>query len=81
MLLFGNQQLRHPPEVRLHSDFDRNTGRQITKFYAPGVGREYHSSVAKNSGLGYTEQTVYLPSDRATGEIQFSTTSLIVQPA
>ena len=52
--------------------FDRNTGRQITKFYAPGVGAE--NLTVHNEELWVsdtTEQTVYCL-DRATGEIRFS---------
>lgn len=52
--------------------FDRNTGRQITKFYAPGVGVE--NIAVYNEQLWVcdtTEQSVYCL-DRATGDIQFS---------
>lgn len=52
--------------------FDRKTGRQITKFYAPGVGVE--NITVRGDELWVcdrTEQTVYCL-DRATGEIQFS---------
>jgi len=49
-----------PARVRLHSGFDRNTGRQITKFYAPGVGVE--NITVRGEELWVcddTEQTVY----------------------
>jgi len=52
--------------------FDRETGRSITHFYAPGVGSE--NITVKGEELWVTdicEQTVYCL-DRATGEIQFS---------
>ncbi len=52
--------------------FDRATRKQITKFYAPGVGVE--SLVVDEDTLWVcdrTEQTVY-SIDRATGEVQFS---------
>lgn len=52
--------------------FDRDTRKQITKFYAPGVGVE---SLAVDEDTLWvcdrTEQTVY-SIDRATGEVQFS---------
>lgn len=52
--------------------FDGNTRKQITKFYAPGVGVE---SLAVDEETLWvcdrTEQTVY-SIDRATGEVQFS---------
>ncbi|BAY45843.1 transglutaminase domain-containing protein [Scytonema sp. HK-05] len=52
--------------------FDRDTRKQITKFYAPGVGVE---SLAVDEETLWvcdrTEQTVY-SIDRATGEVQFS---------
>jgi transglutaminase-like putative cysteine protease len=52
--------------------FDRNTGRQITKFYAPGVGVENITVRGEELWVcDATEQTVYCL-DRATGEIQFS---------
>ena len=52
--------------------FDRNTGRQITKFYAPGVGVENITARGEEIWIcDTTEQTVYCL-DRATGEIQFS---------
>lgn len=52
--------------------FDRNTGRQITKFYAPGVGAENITVCGEELWVcDTTEQTVYCL-DRATGEIQFS---------
>ncbi len=52
--------------------FDRNTGRQITKFYAPGVGAENIAVRGEELWVSdNTEQSVYCL-DRATGEIQFS---------
>lgn len=52
--------------------FDRNTGRQITKFYAPGVGVENITVRGEEIWVcDATEQTVYCL-DRATGEIRFS---------
>ncbi len=52
--------------------FDRDTRKEITRFYAPGVGVE---NLAVNQETLWvcdrTEQTVY-SLDRATGEIQFS---------
>jgi transglutaminase-like putative cysteine protease len=52
--------------------FDRNTRKQITQFYAPGVGVE-NLAVSEETlwVCDRTEQTVYAI-DRATGEIQFS---------
>ncbi len=52
--------------------FSRTTGRQITRFYAPGIGPE--NITVRDETLWVcdrTEQTVYCL-DRATGEIQFS---------
>ena len=52
--------------------FDRTSGRQITKFYAPGVGVENITVWEDNLWIcDRTEQTVYCL-DRATGEINFS---------
>ncbi|BAZ25913.1 transglutaminase-like protein [Kalymmatonema gypsitolerans NIES-4073] len=52
--------------------FDRDTRKQITKFYAPGVGVE---SLAVDEETLWvcdrTEQTVY-SIDRATGQVEFS---------
>jgi transglutaminase-like putative cysteine protease len=52
--------------------FDRDTRKQITQFYAPGVGVE---NLAIDEEILWvcdrTEQTVY-SIDRATGEVQFS---------
>ena len=52
--------------------FDRNTRKQITQFYAPGVGVE-NLAVSEETlwVCDRTEQTVYAL-DRATGEIKFS---------
>jgi transglutaminase-like putative cysteine protease len=52
--------------------FDRDTRKQITKFYAPGVGVE--SLAVEEETLWVcdrTEQTVY-SIDRATGQVEFS---------
>ncbi len=52
--------------------FDRHTGRQITKFYAPGIGVENITVRGEEIWVSdATEQTVYCL-DRATGKIQFS---------
>ncbi|WP_250121878.1 transglutaminase domain-containing protein [Chroococcidiopsis sp. CCMEE 29] len=52
--------------------FNRSTGRQITKFYAPGVGIENITVRGEELWVSdTTEQTVYYL-DRATGEIKFS---------
>ncbi|NWF62305.1 MAG: transglutaminase [Fischerella sp.] len=52
--------------------FDRNTRKEITRFYAPGVGVE-NLAVTEEIlwACDSTEQTVYCM-DRATGEVQFS---------
>ncbi|MFQ4141537.1 transglutaminase domain-containing protein [Chlorogloeopsis sp. ULAP02] len=52
--------------------FDRNTRKEITRFYAPGVGVE-NLAVSEETlwVCDSTEQTVYCL-DRATGEVQFS---------
>ena len=52
--------------------FDRDTRKQITKFYAPGVGVE-NLAVSEETlwVCDAVEQTVYCI-DRATGEVQFS---------
>ncbi|MBV9386076.1 MAG: transglutaminase [Chroococcidiopsidaceae cyanobacterium CP_BM_ER_R8_30] len=52
--------------------FDRTTKRQITKFYAPGVGVENIAVQGEELWVcDQIEQTVYCL-DRATGKIQFS---------
>lgn len=52
--------------------YDRNTGRRITRFYAPGVGRENLAVQGETLWVcDRIEQTVYCL-DRATGEINFS---------
>lgn len=52
--------------------FNRKTGNQITKFYAPGIGRENITVRGEELWVSdQTEQTVYCM-DRATGEIIFS---------
>ena len=52
--------------------FNRETGRQITQFYAPGIGVENIAIRGEELWLSDTlEQTVYCL-DRATGEILFS---------
>ncbi|MEO1764611.1 MAG: transglutaminase domain-containing protein [Cyanobacteria bacterium J06629_18] len=52
--------------------FNRNTGKEIARFYAPGVGLE-NLAVTEETLLvcDTVEQSVYFL-DRATGEIQFS---------
>jgi transglutaminase-like putative cysteine protease len=52
--------------------FDRDTRKQITKFYAPGVGVENLAVDEEMLWISDTvEQTVYCI-DRATGEVKFS---------
>ncbi|MBO3459211.1 transglutaminase [Aetokthonos hydrillicola Thurmond2011] len=52
--------------------FDRNTRKQITKFYAPGLGMENLAVTEETLWVcDALEQTVYCI-DRATGEVQFS---------
>lgn len=52
--------------------FDRTTGRQITRFYAPGVGAENITVRQEELWIcDRTEQSVYCL-DRATGEMKFS---------
>ncbi|MCT7951501.1 transglutaminase family protein [Ancylothrix sp. C2] len=52
--------------------FNRKTGTQITKFYAPGIGRENITVRGEELWVSdQTEQTVYCM-DRATGEIIYS---------
>ncbi|BBD57302.1 transglutaminase domain-containing protein [Nostoc sp. HK-01] len=52
--------------------FDRNTRKEITKFYAPGVGVENLTVTQETLWIcDRTEQTVY-SMDRATGELNFS---------
>ncbi|AKG23471.1 transglutaminase domain-containing protein [Calothrix sp. 336/3] len=52
--------------------FDRDTRKEITRFYAPGVGVENLAVDSDNLWVSDTaEQTVYCL-DRATGEIQFN---------
>lgn len=52
--------------------FDRTTGRQITRFYAPGVGVENITVRQEELWIcDRTEQSVYCL-DRATGETKFS---------
>lgn len=52
--------------------FDRNTRKQITKFYSPGLGVENLAVSEETLWVCDTlEQTVY-SLDRATGEVQFS---------
>ncbi|WGV25440.1 transglutaminase family protein [Halotia branconii] len=60
--------------------YDRNTRKEITKFYAPGVGVE--NLVVSQEVLWVcdrTEQTVYSV-DRATGEINFSVLTPFASP-
>ncbi|NDJ22789.1 transglutaminase [Nostoc sp. B(2019)] len=52
--------------------FDRDTRKEITRFYAPGVGVENLAVSQETLWIcDHTEQTVYAM-DRATGEVQFS---------
>jgi transglutaminase-like putative cysteine protease len=52
--------------------FDRETRKEITRFYAPGVGVENLTVSEETLWVSdTTEQTVYCI-DRATGEVQFS---------
>jgi transglutaminase-like putative cysteine protease len=52
--------------------FNRKTGQQITKFYAPGIGIEHLTVRGEEIWVSDDlEQTVYCL-DRATGEIKFS---------
>ncbi|MFN9614246.1 MAG: transglutaminase domain-containing protein, partial [Dolichospermum sp.] len=52
--------------------FDRDTRREITRFYAPGVGIENLAVTKETLWIcDRTEQTVY-SMDRATGEVRFS---------
>ncbi|OCQ92622.1 transglutaminase [Nostoc sp. MBR 210] len=52
--------------------FDRSTRKEITKFYAPGVGIENLTVTQETLWIcDRTEQTVY-SMDRATGEVNFS---------
>lgn len=52
--------------------FERDTRKQITKFYAPGVGVENLAVTEETLWVcDRTEQTVYCI-DRATGEVEFS---------
>lgn len=61
--------------------FNRETGKLVTKFYAPGVGAE--SLAIRGEELWVcdrTEQTVYCM-DRATGEVQFSLLTPFEKPS
>ncbi|MFM6277210.1 MAG: YncE family protein, partial [Dolichospermum sp.] len=52
--------------------FDRDTRKEITRFYAPGVGIENLAVTEETLWIcDRTEQTVY-SMDRATGEVRFS---------
>lgn len=52
--------------------YNRNTGREITRLYAPGVGTEHITVRGEELWVSDSEeQTVYCL-DRATGEVQFS---------
>lgn len=60
--------------------FDRKTGRQITKFYAPGVGVE--NVAVRNEELWVSdtiEQSVYCL-ERATGAVKFSVLTPFTSP-
>jgi transglutaminase-like putative cysteine protease len=61
--------------------FDRTSGRQITKFLAPGVGME--NLTVRDEELWVSddvEQTVYCM-DRATGELRFSVLTPFANPS
>ncbi|KYC39473.1 transglutaminase [Scytonema hofmannii PCC 7110] len=61
--------------------FDRNTRKQITQFYAPGVGVENLAVDEETLWVcDRTEQTVYCI-DRATGEVQFSVLTPFDEPS
>jgi transglutaminase-like putative cysteine protease len=60
--------------------FDRETKKEITRFYAPGVGRENLAVSAETLWIcDRTEQTVY-SMDRATGEVRFSLLTPFASP-
>jgi transglutaminase-like putative cysteine protease len=60
--------------------FDRETKREITRFYAPGVGIENLAVSAETLWIcDRTEQTVY-SMDRATGEVRFSVLTPFASP-
>lgn len=60
--------------------FDQDTRKEITRFYAPGVGRE-NLAVSEETlwVCDRTEQTVY-SMDRATGEVNFSVLTPFASP-
>ncbi|TAF07800.1 MAG: transglutaminase [Nostocales cyanobacterium] len=60
--------------------FDRDTRKEITRFYAPGVGIE-NLAVSQETlwVCDRTEQTVY-SMDRATGEVRFSVLTPFASP-
>ncbi|HLO87975.1 MAG TPA: transglutaminase domain-containing protein [Nostocaceae cyanobacterium] len=60
--------------------FDRETKKEITRFYTPGVGIENLAVSAETLWIcDRTEQTVY-SLDRATGEIRFSVLTPFASP-
>lgn len=60
--------------------FDRKTGRQITKFYAPGVGVENLAVRGEQLWVSDTiEQSVYCL-ERATGAVKFSVLTPFTSP-
>ena len=60
--------------------FDRNTGRQITQFPAPGVGQEKLTVIEEEMWVcDDTERSVYCM-DRATGEVRFSVLTPYANP-
>ncbi|MFM7370667.1 MAG: YncE family protein, partial [Sphaerospermopsis kisseleviana] len=60
--------------------FDQDTRKEITRFYAPGVGRENLAVSAETLWVcDRTEQTVY-SMDRATGEVRFSVLTSFASP-
>jgi transglutaminase-like putative cysteine protease len=60
--------------------FDKDTRKEITRFYAPGVGIENLAVSAETLWIcDRTEQTVY-SMDRATGEVRFSVLTPFASP-
>lgn len=60
--------------------FDRDTRKEITRFYAPGVGKQNLAVSQETLWIcDRTEQTVY-SMDRATGEVRFSVLTPFASP-
>ncbi|MCZ2201367.1 transglutaminase domain-containing protein [Cylindrospermopsis raciborskii] len=60
--------------------FDRDTRKEITRFYAPGVGQQNLAVSQETLWIcDKTEQTVY-SMDRATGEVRFSVLTPFASP-